>query len=123
MPARRAAIVWAPVPPPDPLRALREPNGGDLQFGAAQRRAAARGGCRRGWRGLPRACNSQQRRGGERKGRGTVTRGDGHGGRERQAHGRSLCPPGPRPLDRRYFWRSTLRFLYVLTLLLLFIVS
>lgn len=49
----------------DPL-VLREPtaaDGGDLQFGAAERRSTARGGCRRGRRGLARACNSQQHRG------------------------------------------------------------
>lgn len=55
-------------------------DGGDLQFGAAECRSAARGGCRRGRRELPRACNSPWR-GGEWDG--------GDDGRGR-LHGRSL---------------------------------
>jgi len=58
--------------------ALRSPSsridGGDLQFGAAECRSAARGGCRRGRRNLPRACNSPWREG-ERDG-GTMVAGD-----------------------------------------------
>ncbi|EFN62424.1 hypothetical protein EAG_01614 [Camponotus floridanus] len=71
-PSRPAAVSAGPAPPP----ALRNV-GGDLQFGAAECRSTARGGCRRGRRSLARACNSRRRR--DARGGG----GDGRRSRER----------------------------------------
>jgi len=57
-PARRRAIRWIPVSPPGPLAHRQLAAAATHNLGRLSRRAAARGGCRRGRRSLARACNS-----------------------------------------------------------------